>query len=231
MFNSSVTRRTLMASSAARVPAILEAWYPGTSGGAAIANLLSGRVNPSGRLPVTFPLSVAQLPRPVRPGTGLKDKEMFSVAYNEGASVGYKWFDAKLLKPLFPFGQGLSYSNFSYSGLRASARPGALTVSFTVQNSGSRRAMDVPQVYVAPVDGGWEAPKRLGGFTKIDLAPSEARTVSVSVDPRLLAMYCDNSWRIAAGEYHVLLGASSADIRQTVRVKIAARTLPGDWRP
>ncbi len=123
------------------------------------------------------------------------------------------------------------YSRFSYSGLRATARQGALTVRFTVRNSGSRRAMDVPQVYIAPADGGWEAPKRLGGFTKIDLAPGETRTVSVSVDPRLLAVFRDNGWNIAAGEYRVLLGASSRDIRQMVPVKISARTLPGDWRP
>ncbi len=215
----------------ARVPAILEAWYPGTAGGTAIANLLIGKVSPSGRLPVTFPLSEAQLPRPVLPGTGLKDKQMFSVAYDEGASVGYKWFDAKQLKPLFPFGHGLSYSRFTYSGLRATARSGALTVKFTVRNSGSRRAMDVPQVYIAPASGGWEAPKRLGGFSKIDLAPGETRTVSVSVDPRLLAVFRDNGWSIAAGEYRVLLGASSRDIRQTAPVNISARTLPGDWRP
>lgn len=217
---------------APRVPAILEAWYPGTAGGVAIANLLAGSVNPSGRLPATFPMSEAQLPRPVRPGIGLKDKEMFSVNYGEGASVGYKWFDAKHLQPLFPFGHGLTYSRFSYSGLRATApRLGAMTVRFTVRNSGTRRAMDVPQVYVSPVNGGWEAPKRLGGFTKIDLVPGEARTVSVSVDPRLLAVFRDDRWRIAGGEYRVLLGASSRDIRQTAQVRVSTRTLPGDWRP
>ena len=217
---------------AARVPAILEAWYPGSAGGTAIANLLSGRVIPSGRLPVTFPMSEAQLPRLVRPGTGLKDKQMFSIDYNEGASVGYKWFDAKQLQPLFAFGHGLSYSSFIYSGLSAAApRPGALTVRFTVRNSGARRAMDVPQVYVAPINGGWEAPKRLGGFTKMELAPGESRTVSVSIDPRLLAVFRDNHWHIAAGSYRVLLGASSRDIRQTTQVRLAARTLLGDWRP
>lgn len=217
---------------AARVPAILEAWYPGSAGGAAIANLLSGRVSPSGRLPVTFPMTESQLVRLVRPGMGLKDKEMFSVNYSEGASVGYKWYDATQLQPLFPFGHGLSYSTFSYSGLRATApRPGVLTVSFIVRNSGGRRAMDVPQVYVAPVGGGWEAPKRLGGFSKIDLAPGESRTISVTVDPRLLAVFRGNRWQIAAGSYRVLLGASSRDILQTAQVRLAAQSLPGDWRP
>jgi beta-glucosidase len=217
---------------APRVAAILEAWYPGTNGGAAIANLLSGRVSPSGRLPVTFPMSEAQLPRPVRPGTGLKDKEMFSINYAEGATVGYKWFDARQLTPRFPFGHGLSYSSFTYSDLRAATpKPGVLTVRFTVRNSGSRRAMDVPQVYVGPVAGGWEAPKRLGGFSKIDLAPGESRTVSVTVDPRLLATFRDNGWHIAGGEYRVMLGASSRDLRQTKQVRIAARTLANDWRP
>ena len=219
---------------AARVPAILEAWYPGTAGGDAIANILTGRVNPSGRLPVTFSASEAQLPRPVRPGTGLKDGDMFSINYDEGATVGYKWFDARKLEPLFPFGHGLSYTQFAYSGLRAAPLPahrGSVRVSFTVRNTGRVAGMDVPQIYVAPAAGGWEAPKRLGGFKKLSLAPGEARSVSVDVDPRLLATFSGNRWRIAAGQYQIMLGASSRDLRQTASVRLPAVTMPDSWRP
>jgi beta-glucosidase len=214
---------------AGRVAGILEAWYPGTAGGEAIANLLFGRVNPSGRLPVTFPRDESQLPRPVRPGTGLRDGEMFAIDYSEGAAVGYKWFDSKRLEPLFPFGHGLSYTRFSYSNLRASAAKGRLAVTFRVRNAGSVRGMDVPQVYVA--GAGWEAPKRLGGFRKVDLAPGASTRVTLTVDPRLLATFSGNQWRIAAGSYKVMLGASSRDIRDTVAVRLPARTLPASWRP
>ncbi|HEY0412865.1 MAG TPA: glycoside hydrolase family 3 C-terminal domain-containing protein [Allosphingosinicella sp.] len=214
---------------AGRVAGILEAWYPGTAGGEAIAGLLFGRANPSGRLPVTFPRDESQLPRPVRPGTGLADGQMFAIDYSEGAGVGYKWFDAKGLEPLFPFGHGLSYTRFAYSGLRAAAPKGNLTVSFRVRNAGRVRGMDVPQVYVA--GRGWEAPKRLGAFRKIDLAPGASTAVTVTVDPRLLATFAGGQWRIAAGEYRVLLGASSRDIRETVTVRLPARTLPANWRP
>jgi len=213
-----------------RVPAILEAWFPGTAGGEAIADLLFGRVNPSGRLPVTFPRDESQLPRPVRPGTGLKDGEMFSIAYSEGAAVGYKWFDSKGLEPLFPFGHGLSYTSFDYSGLRVRpAANGGLMVTFQVRNAGARRGMDVPQVYVSGL--GWEAPRRLGAFRKVDLAPGASTAVTLTVDPRLLATFAGQRWNIAEGTYRVALGASSRDIRSTAQVRLRARTLPANWRP
>ena len=214
---------------AGRVAAILEAWYPGTAGGEAIANLLTGKVDPSGRLPVTFPRDESQLPRPAVPGAGLKEGEMFSVAYSEGAAVGYKWYDSKRLEPLFPFGHGLTYTRFAYSGLRASAPRGRLTVTFQVRNTGSRRGMDVPQVYVS--GEGWEAPKRLGGFRKVDLAPGASTSVTLTVDPRLLATFSGGQWRIRGGGYKVMLAASARDIRDTASVRLTARTLPAGWRP
>jgi beta-glucosidase len=214
---------------AGRVAGILEAWYPGTAGGEAIANLLTGKVAPSGRLPVTFARDESQLPRPVLPGAGLKDGEMFSIHYSEGAAVGYKWFDAKGLEPLFPFGHGLSYTRFAYSGLRASAPRGQLAVSFRIRNTGKQRGMEVPQVYVA--GSGWEAPKRLAGFRKVDLAPGASTSITLTVDPRLLATFSGNQWRIAGGSYKVMLGASSRDIRETATVRLPARTLPASWRP
>jgi beta-glucosidase len=219
---------------AARVPAIVEAWYPGTSGGKAIANVLFGRVNPSGHLPVTFPASESQLPRPVRPGTGIADKQMFSIEYPEGAAVGYKWFDAKNLQPLFAFGHGLSYTRFDYG--RASARAesdGSVTVQFTVRNVGKRPGKDVAQVYASPANGGWEAPKRLAAYQKVDLAPGASRAVSLRVDPRLLATYdaAAQQWRIAPGVYRLLVGQSSRDIRSTATVDLPGLTLPSNWRP
>jgi beta-glucosidase len=218
---------------AARVPTIVEAWYPGRAGGKAIANVLTGKVNPSGHLPVTFAALDSQLPRPVKPG-GNTEKEKFELPYTEGAAVGYKWFEKNNLQPLFPFGHGLSYTRFDIGP--ATARPnadGTVTVSFSVRNTGQRRGMEVAQVYVAPSGGGWEAPKRLGGFSKVDLAPGAFRNVSVTIDPRLLATFDNGAheWRIAPGGYQILVGASSQDIRQTTTVSLAALTLPSSWRP
>jgi beta-glucosidase len=219
---------------AARVPAILETWYPGSAGGEAIANLLFGRVNPSGHLPTTFPLNEAQLPRPVRPGAGLKDGEMFSIDYSEGAAVGYKWFDAGALQPLFPFGHGLSYTSFGYGPVSAVANPdGSVTATFTVQNTGRVQGMDVPQVYVSAPAGVFEAPQRLGGFQKVDLAPGASQAVAVTIDPRLLATFdqAGHQWRIAPGNYRIALGESSRDIRSTTSVTVPGFTLPSNWRP
>ncbi|HEX8937367.1 MAG TPA: glycoside hydrolase family 3 C-terminal domain-containing protein [Sphingomicrobium sp.] len=218
---------------AARVPAIVEAWYPGRAGGKAIASVLTGKVNPSGHLPVTFALSEAQLPRPVRPG-GNSEQENFALPYTEGAAVGYKWFDKNNLQPLFPFGHGLSYTRFDIGPATASANAdGTVTVSFAVRNVGQRRGMEVAQVYVSPVGGGWEAPKRLGGFSKVDLAPDTSQKITVTVDPRLLATFDNGAhqWRIAPGGYRILVGESSSDIRQTTMVSLAGLTLPSNWRP
>jgi beta-glucosidase len=216
-----------------RVAGILEAWYPGTRGGEAIANLLFGKANPSGHLPVTFPRDESQLPRPALPGAELPNGEPFAIDYTEGAAVGYKWYDLKGLEPLFPFGHGLSYTDFDYGRLTAEAEAGGLKISFRVKNDGRTAGMDVAQIYVAPVAGGWEAPKRLAGFRKVDLAPGADVLVSLTLDPRLLAVWdtANGGWRIAAGQYRVMLGASSRDIKETVTVGLAERRLPADWRP
>lgn len=217
-----------------RVPAVLEAWYPGSAGGEAIANLLFGRVNPSGHLPVTFPASESQLPRPVRPGTGLADGQMFTIDYSEGAAVGYKWFDAKGLQPLFPFGHGLSYTSFGYGPLSATANPdGSITARFTVRNTGQRRGMDVAQVYLSAPAGVFEAPRRLGAFQKVDLEPGASQAVTVTIDPRLAAVFDESAhqWRIAPGTYRLSLGESSRDIRSTAEVALPGLTLPANWRP
>jgi len=207
-----------------QVGAIVAAWYPGSAGGQAIADILFGRVNPSGHLPVTFPRSLDQLPRPSAPARG-------DTVYGEGAAVGYKWFDKRNENPAFPFGHGLSYSGFGYSGLTARAAKGTVTATFVVRNSGKRRGKDVPQIYVA--GEGWEAPKRLGAFEKVDLAAGQSKRVKLAVDPRLLAMFdaTTNSWRIRAGTYRVMLAASSREIVQTVPVTLSEQALKVGWRP
>ena len=219
---------------AGQVRGIVEAWYPGSGGGEAIANVLFGRVNPSGHLPATFPKDESQLPRPIRSGTGLANGQMFSIDYSEGATVGYKWFDAKGLQPLFPFGYGLSYTSFGYGPVAATANAdGSVTAQFSVQNTGARQGMAVPQVYVEAPAGVFEAPKRLGAFQKVDLAPGASRPVTVTIDPRLLATFDESAhqWRIAPGTYQILLGDSSRDIRQRTAVTVSGITLPANWRP
>jgi beta-glucosidase len=205
------------------VGAVLEAWFPGTEGGEAIARVLFGEVNPSGRLPITFHKSDDQLPQ-VEVARGA------SVAYAEGAAAGYKWFDKQNLQPLFPFGHGLSYTSFAYSNLKANGGD-RLTVSFVVENTGERTGADVAQVYVSPKGGGWEAPKRLAGFEKVALEPGGAKTVTLTVDPRLLSVFDiqSQSWRLAAGEYDILLGASSRDIKAKTSVRLEARALPAAY--
>ncbi len=209
------------------VGAVLEAWYPGTNGGEAIARVLTGEVNPSGHLPITFPAAESQLPHPVLDGDPAKPEARFEVNYFEGAAVGYKWFELKNHKPLFPFGFGLSYTDFAYSDLKADVKNGQLTVSFSVKNTGAVAGKDVAQVYVAPTGTKWEAPKRLGAFQKVDLKPGESTSVTVSVDPRLLAMYQskDKTWRIAKGKYDVILAKSTAEPQSSVKVKLPARRL------
>jgi beta-glucosidase len=212
----------------AKVPAVLEAWYPGTKGGEAIANVLFGVVNPSGHLPATFPASEQQLPRTKVDGDPKNPDLQFAVDYNEGAAVGYKWFDLKGHKPLFPFGHGLSYTTFSYSGLSSQVKDGRLHVRFKVTNTGSVAGKDVPQVYVSPLATKWEAPKRLAGWDKVALQPGESRDVEVTVEPRILGMFDEKSktWRIAKGKVKVVLAEDAAGTgASSVTVDVPAATL------
>lgn len=212
-----------------KVGAVVEAWYPGTAGGEAIARVLTGEVDASGRLPVTFPKSVADLPRPKLDGDPKKPEDLFDVNYDiEGAAVGYKWYDLKKIEPLFPFGHGLSYSKFAYSNLKASATGEKVTVSFDIKNVGARAGKDVPQVYVSPKAGGWEAPKRLAAFKKVSLAPGAVQRVTLTVDPRLLATWDEKArgWSIAAGQYDVALGSSSRTLVANTPVTLTSIQLP-----
>lgn len=217
-----------------QVPAVLEAWYPGQRGGEAIANLLFGAVNPSGRLPITFPERADQAPRPTTPGLAeLKASEAaaaaagavvpvgevktLSVDYVEGSDVGYRRYQKLGLKPLFPFGHGLSYTSFAYGGLQLD--PAGLTVSFQVRNTGAREGAEVPQVYVSA--GG--RPLRLAGWSRLTLKPGETQRVTVKLEPRVLADYdaTAGGWRIAPGPHQVAVGrfAGDAELKGVLELK------------
>jgi beta-glucosidase len=209
------------------VPAVLEAWYAGNGGAQALARILFGDVNPSGRLPITFPKSEAQLPRPNLPDPALANR-YFDVTYNEGADVGYRWFEQRHEAPLFPFGYGLSYTRFDYGGLAVS---GGETVSATVtlSNSGTRAGSETVQLYVTPPSAADGAPStaRLVGWSKVSLNPGESRTLTIAAEPRSLARFdaAANVWRIAAGDYAVSVRASAIDIRLASKITLAQREM------
>jgi len=207
-----------------RVGAVLQAWYPGQRGGQAIARLLFGEVNPSGRLAMTFPKSADQAPRASAPGfaeqaaiddarragqtvPGIKG---FPVKYVEGAAVGYRWYAQEKRQPLYPFGYGLSYTAFAYKNLKVDDAAG-LKVSFDVTNTGKVAGADTPQLYVTA--GKRKPMVRLAGFQKVDLAPGETRRVTLSVEPRILADYdiTKPGWTIAAGRYPLYVGRNAAE--------------------
>lgn len=215
-----------------KVAAVLEAWYPGSGGGPAIAQVLFGNVDPSGRLPVTFPASLQQLPHPVLPGTGVPEGQPFNVSYSAGAAVGYKWFQKQDLKPLFPFGYGLSYTRFRFTHLSTQVLDGQPTVSLTVTNVGSRRGAAVPEVYVGPRSGGWEAPRRLAGWSKTTLPPGGSARVTIRVDPRLFAVFdpASQRWERAAGIYEVWVGESSAQLNPATGLRLPAWSHAARWR-
>ena len=204
--------------------AVLEAWYPGQRGGEAIADVLFGDVNPSGRLPMTFPKNVAQLPRPVLPGRGLAKGVGFDIDFNEGADVGYRWFQKTGAAPLFAFGHGLSYTSFAVSNLKVEGGK-TLKVSFEVRNTGARAGADVPQVYLSSAAG--KPLRRLIGWDKVQLAPGESKRVTVEADPRLLGSFDarSHSWKVAAGDYRVSVGASALDTGLQGGAQLSAQTI------
>jgi beta-glucosidase len=223
---------------AGQVSAILEAWYAGSSGSNAIANILFGDVNPSAKLPLTFPRSEADLPHPtvVQPGpeslpnyrqpevwnqiaTGLAP---FQVTYDEGVKVGYKWYDAENKPVLFPFGFGLSYTKYSYAKLKVT--PGKNPrVTFTVTNSGSRAGAEVAEVYASLPAAAAEPPKRLVAFRKVKLNAGESKAVSIEVDEKYLSIFNvdQNAWQLLPGDYGFMVGGSSQDLplKQTLSMK------------
>ncbi|MCV6971523.1 beta-glucosidase [Mycobacterium bohemicum] len=204
------------------VNAVLQAWYPGQAGGRAIAEVLTGQVNPSGRLPMTFPVDLAGAPRPRLPGGDEPWGTPTTIAYTEGAEVGYRWFAATGEVPLFAFGHGLSYTGFSYRDLTVTGTD-TVTVTFEVVNVGQRFGADVPQLYLTDAPDGPRL--RLLGFRRVELAPGESRRVSIEADPRLLARYDGGAgrWRIAPGLHTVAVGSSAAGLALTAELELTGR--------
>ena len=215
------------------VAGIVEAWYAGSRGAQAVTNILFGDVNPSAKLPVTFPKSDADLPHPeiVQPPPGGRTGDWRKVAaglpgsplhYTEGLKVGYKWYDAEHKAVLFPFGYGLSYTTYAYSDLKVI--PGTPTrVSFTVANTGTRAGAEIAQVYAALPGNTGEPPKRLVGWSKVKLDAGESKHVEVEVDPLYLSIFSadQNRWQLVPGDYKLMVGGSSLELplQQTVALK------------
>jgi beta-glucosidase len=205
-----------------KVSAIVEAWYPGQAGGQAIAEVLSGAVNPAGRLPITFPADLGQTPRPELPGLGTPWGTPTTIRYDEGAEVGYRWFAKRQEKPLYAFGHGLTYTSFEYGDLELTAGD-TVTASFTVANTGERDGADVPQLYLTDAAG--EARMRLLGFERVELRAGESRTVTVTADPRLLARYDAEAgqWHIAEGTHRIALGKAADDLVLSAEAQLTER--------
>lgn len=210
-----------------QVRAVAEAWYPGQEGGEAIADVLSGAVDPCGRLPLSFPAHEGQGARGPLQGLGEEDgaqlKEVDeTVKYPEGAAVGYRWFAAHGEQPLFAFGYGLSYTHFEHGPLKLHGGE-VVGASFTVKNTGEREGQDVAQLYL--VDAAGKALRRLAAFGKIDLKPGESRELSLNVDPRLLADWDRHGWLIKGGTYGFALGESASDLGPVVTLQLEGRRM------
>ncbi len=207
-----------------KVRAVLEVWFAGQAGGTATVGILMGKVDPSGKLPITFPARMEDTPAgaPGHPEryVGVDGK----VIYSEGVFVGYRWYDQNGVRPLFPFGYGLSYTKFRYTDVRTKRIDGAVEVSFKLSNAGKVAGTEVAQVYVGPPAKASVpiAPKQLSGFERVELAPGQTKTVTLRLDPRSFAYWstADRGWRIASGSRPLYIGSSSRDIRLTARVRI-----------
>jgi beta-glucosidase len=198
-----------------KVAAVVQAWYPGQEAGNAIADVLFGDVNPSGKLPTTFPKRLQDNPTYINfPGESGK-----KVYYGEGLFVGYRYYDKKDIEPLFPFGYGLSYTTFAYKNLTLNADEYELgdeiQVSLEVQNTGARAGKEVMQLYIRDVESSLMRPeKELKAFAKIALEPGETKTVTLTLDQDALSFYdpAQKQWVVEPGEFKVLVGSSSHDI-------------------
>jgi beta-glucosidase len=222
------------------VSAIVEAWYAGSAGADALANVIFGDVNPSAKLPVTFPKSDADLPhrsivKPPRESTTHGEPDAwkkiaaglpaFQTTYDEGLKVGYKWYDAEKKQVLFPFGYGLSYSTYSYANLRVTpgATPGSkISLTFTITNTSNRAGAEIAEVYAALPAAAAEPPKRLVGWNKVKLNPAESKDVVVEVDPKYLSIFNvdQNAWQLVPGDYTIMVGGSSQSLPLTQSINL-----------
>jgi beta-glucosidase len=190
-----------------QVGAVIQQWYAGIRGAQALADILFGKVNPSGKLPMSFPARETETP------TGGGAFATTDVPYTEGLQIGYRWYDAQGIAPLFPFGHGLSYTRFTYADAKVSEH--GTTLSFTLRNAGRRAGAEVAQVYVQLPSGVGEPPKRLVGWKKVELEAGESRKVTLKIARDRLAFWDSGAgrWQVAPGSYQFLVGASSRDIR------------------
>lgn len=218
---------------AGKVPAILQAWYLGNETGNAIADVLSGDVNPSGKLPYTYYADLMQCGAHKLgeyPGTPAKDKfgnDIFDIPYNEGIYVGYRFIDKNNLKPTFPFGHGLSYTTFKYGKATVDKTEGvkgdSFTVSVPVTNTGNREGKETVELFISDLKSSVDRPvKELKGFSKVSLAPGETKTVTFSVNESDLSFFDadKHEWVCEPGDFEALIGASSADIRSKVKFSV-----------
>ena len=211
-----------------KTAAVIEAWYPGARGGEAIASVLFGETNPSGRLPITFPKSESDLPRAKVDGFDRFEMNFggdapspdaqLTVDYDiEGSDLGYRWNAREGHKALFPFGHGLSYTAFTSSGLKVDGT----RASLTVRNTGARAGATVAQVYLVSRNG--KPGQRLVGFQRIELAPGASQKVTMTIDPRLLADWQDGGWSIPAGDFAFAVGENAERLGPTTTVRMRAR--------
>lgn len=210
-----------------KVPAILQAWFLGSESGNSLADVIFGHVNPSGKLPMTFPVrldDVAAHAVGEYPGTKRADSDIVDIRYNEGVMVGYRWFDTKKIRPLFAFGHGLSYTTFGYGKLSADASKigpdGAMTLSVDVTNTGSRAGAETVQLYISDTKASVKRPaKELKNFAKIYLEPGQTKTVTFTIRPSDLAFFDAgaHAWKAEPGEFRAHVGAASDDIRSSLR--------------
>ncbi|HEX4255659.1 MAG TPA: glycoside hydrolase family 3 C-terminal domain-containing protein, partial [Streptosporangiaceae bacterium] len=219
-----------------QVAGVVDAWYPGQNSGTALASVLFGQTDPSGHLPVTFPVSLAQVPASTTaqfPGDGT------TVQYSEGLDVGYRWYNAKDIQPLFPFGYGLSYTSYRYSNLRVTPVASGtqdVRVTATVTNTGHRSGTDVAQLYVTDPASAGEPPRQLKGFQRVNLAPGQSERVKFTLKPSDLQWFDSSApgaaatgggWSQSAGLYQVYVGDSSALANLPLRGGFLVPVTPG----
>ncbi len=211
------------------VPAIVQAWYLGSEAGSALAAVLMGDVNPSGKLPFTFPAKLEDVPaHSLGEYTGAQSESVIDIRYNEGIFIGYRWADKqKKVKPLFPFGHGLSYTTFEYGKPTVDSKVmtagGTLTVKVTVSNTGAREGQEVVQLYISDKKSSLPRPvKELKGFQKIKLAPGEVREVSFVIDREALSFFDDarHTWVAEPGRFEAVVAASATDVRGVVSFEL-----------
>ena len=218
-----------------KVRAILQMWFSGQEGGWATADILLGRANPSGKLPVTFPARLEDAPAraaghperwttPPAPGSSGISANSPAVNFSEGIAVGYRWYDQQNIQPLFPFGHGLSYTRFEYSGLAVERNGDGLDVSFNLRNAGSRKGAEVAQAYVGPAANAPVpmAQKSLVGFERIELDAGQAKRVTMHIDARGLSYWSTqkHGWALARSARPLYVGSSSRDIRIEGKVSL-----------